>query len=105
MGGIVNHLLNVLHIKCLPGDIPTEIEILMEEVEPNQVVHVSDLKLSDKIEIQNQPSDTIVTVAEAKAEVVKEEEGEEGAESEVAAGEAKAESADGDKDEKAKGKE
>jgi len=103
MGGIVNHLLNVLHIKCLPGDIPAEIDILMEEVELNQVVHVSDLKVSDKIEIQNHPSDAVVTVAEAKAVVEKATDEEEVAEGEPAKADAKA--AEGDKEDKAKGKE
>ncbi|MGV7220960.1 MAG: 50S ribosomal protein L25 [Nitrospinales bacterium] len=105
MGGIVNHLLNVLHIKCLPGDIPAEIEILMEEIELNQVVHVSDLKVSDKIEIQNQPSDAVVTVAEAKAVVEEKPDEEEEAEGEPAKADAKATPAEGDKEEKAKGKE
>ena len=107
MGGIVNHLLNSLHIKCLPGDIPAEIEILMEEIELNQVVHVSDLKVSDKIEIQNHPSDAVVTVAEPKAVVEKEtdEEEVEAAEGEPAKADGKAESAEGDKEDKAKGKE
>jgi len=105
MGGIVNHLLNVLHIKCLPGDIPAEIEILMEEIELNEVVHVSDLKVSDKIEIQNQPSDAVVTVAEPKAVVEPETDKEEEAEGEPATVDAKDESADGDKEEKAKDKE
>jgi large subunit ribosomal protein L25 len=105
MGGIVNHLLNVLHIKCLPGDIPAEIEILMEEIELNQVVHVSDLKVSDKIEIQNQPSDAVVTVAEAKAVVETTTEEEEEAEGEPVKADAKDTPADGEKEEKAKGKE
>ena len=44
MGGIVNHMLKLLHVKCLPGDIPSEINVMMEEVELNQVVHISDLR-------------------------------------------------------------
>lgn len=101
-GGVVNHMLQILHIKCLPSDIPSEIVVNMAEVLLNQVVHVSDLQVPDKIEIVNQPGDTVVTVAEVKEKVAIAEEEEEAVEGEEAAGEAKAEAAEGDK---AKGKE
>ena len=69
MGGIVNHMMKILHIKCLPSDIPSEINVLMEEVQLNQVVHVSDLQVPENIEILNQPGDSVVTIAELKEQV------------------------------------
>jgi len=105
MGGIVNQMLKFLHIKCLPGDIPSEVTVLMEEVELHQVVHISDLKVSDKIEIQNQPGDAVVTVAEAKVEVEEKEEDVEVVEGELATDDAEGEAAEEDKAEKTKGKE
>lgn len=106
MGGIVNHMMKMLHIKCLPGDIPAEIIVLMEEVLMNQVVHITDLKVSDKIEILHQPGESVVTVAEVKEVVEEVPEGEEALEGEQAEEETKAgDEAEGDKSAKAKDKE
>lgn len=78
LGALVNHLVHTLDIECLPGEIPREIVINMAEVEMDQVVHVSDLKVSENIHILNRPGDAVVTV---HIEKVKQEkaEGEEGA--------------------------
>ncbi len=107
LGGIVNHIMKILHIKCLPGDIPAEVTVLMEEVQLNQVVHISDLQVSDKIEVLHQPGDSVVTVAEVKEIEEEKPEDEEVLEGELAEGEIKAESdaAEEDKSEKPKGKE
>lgn len=107
MGGVVNHMLKILHIKCLPGDIPSEITVPMEDVQLNQVVHISDLQVSDKVEVLNQPGDSVVTVAEVKEQVEETPEDAEAVEGEQVAGETKAEgaTAEGDKSEKPKGKE
>jgi len=107
MGGVVNHMLKILHIKCLPGDIPSEINVLMEEVQLNQVVHISDLQVSGAIEVLNQPGDSVVTVAEVKEKVEETPEDTEALEGEQAAEEPKAEgaAAEGDKSDKPKGKE
>jgi large subunit ribosomal protein L25 len=68
-GGIANHILRNLHVECLPSDIPASIEVQMAEVELNQVVHVSDLKISDKIRVLNRPSEAVVSVFQEKEEV------------------------------------
>jgi len=74
LGGLVNHATRTLEIECLPHNIPSEITVNMEEVVLGQVVHVSDLKLSDEIEILNNPGDAVVAVT---VEKVKEEKTEE----------------------------
>jgi len=86
LGAMVNHLIHTLDIECLPGEIPREIVINMAEVELDQVVHVSDLKLADGIEVLTGLGDAVVTV---HVEKVKEEkaEGEGAAEGEAAAAE------------------
>lgn len=106
MGGIVNHMMKILHIKCLPADIPAEINILMEEVQMNQVVHITDLKVPGEIEILHQPGESVVTVAEVKEVVEEIPEGEEALEGEPTEEETKAaDEAEADKSAKAKDKE
>lgn len=69
-GGLANHILRTLHVECLPADIPESIVVQMAEVDLNQVIHVSDLKVSDKIRILNHPTEAVVSVYQEKEEVV-----------------------------------
>jgi large subunit ribosomal protein L25 len=82
-GGHVNHIIRALEIESLPKDIPENIEVEMGEIELNQTVHVSDLKLGESVSIINNPNDVVVNV---HLEKVKEEK----AEGEEAEGEAAA---------------
>lgn len=50
-GGIISHLLNDIEIACLPDDLPEFIEVDLGTVNLNQTLHLSDLKLSDKISL------------------------------------------------------
>lgn len=85
-GGIVEHNLHALSIRCLPGEIPENVAVMMADVLLDQVVHVSDLKVPENLEVLNPPSEAVVSVHEVKVKEEKaEEEGEEVAE---AAGEA-----------------
>lgn len=89
-GGIVEHNLHALSIKCLPGEIPENIAVMMADVLLDQVVHVSDLKVPENLEVLDPPSGAVVSVHEVKVKEEKaEEEGEEVAEAaEEAAGDA-----------------
>ncbi len=86
MGGLVEHSLHELELRCLPANIPHEIKVDMTQVKMDQVVHVSDLLIPENVEVINDSGDVVVSVHEVK---VQEEaapvEGEEG-EGEVAAG-------------------
>ena len=73
MGGLVNQVIKVLHIECLPADIPQFVEVDITTVELGQVLHVSDLSLSDKVKILHKPSDAIVSVYLEKAKEEKSE--------------------------------
>lgn len=44
-GGVVSHLLTEIDIVCLPKDLPEYLEVDMLEVNLNETVHLSDLKL------------------------------------------------------------
>ena len=50
-GGIISHNMNEVEISCLPKDLPEFIEIDMEAVELNQVIHLSDLTLPEGVSI------------------------------------------------------
>jgi len=86
-GGHVNHIIRALEIESLPKDIPEKIEVQMGEVELNEMIRVSELKLDGSLTILNNPNDVVVNVhlEKVKEETVEVEEGEEG--EEAAAGE------------------
>lgn len=87
-GGMVNHAVKEIEVECLPGDIPDVIEVNMPDVKLGEVVHISDLKLSDKLEIMDDPGNAVVSIYVEKVKEKATEEGE-AAEAEAAATEEK----------------
>ena len=87
LGGLVEHNLHTLAVKCLPGEIPESIKVDMTQVQLDQVLHVSDLTVPDNLEVQNNPSESVVSVHEVKVkeEVPEEEEVVEGVEEDAEA--------------------
>jgi len=77
-GGLVNHAVKEIEVECLPGDIPDEIEINMPDVKLGEVVHISDLKVYDKLTIIDDPGNAVVSiyVEKVKEEAPAEEEAE-----------------------------
>ena len=71
LGGIVNHVAKLLDVECLPGNIPNQLSVNMEEVQLGQVVHVSDLELPQGAACFTNPGNAVVSVY---IEKVKEEE-------------------------------
>jgi large subunit ribosomal protein L25 len=75
--GLILQTINELEIESLPGDIPSEIEVDISKLEEvGQNIHVEDLKIDrDKVEVNNEPGDVVVSVqtAEMKEEPVEEE--------------------------------
>ena len=49
MGGSVSHLLNELHIICLPKDLPEQIEVDLAGLELDEMLHLSDLDLPEGV--------------------------------------------------------
>jgi large subunit ribosomal protein L25 len=50
-GGVVSHLMTEVDITCLPKDLPEFLTVDMANIELNQSVHLSDLKLPDGVTI------------------------------------------------------
>jgi large subunit ribosomal protein L25 len=71
-GGILEHLLRELEVRCLAMDLPEQVEVSIGELGLGQAIHVRDIKLGDKVEILNDPELTVVSVMAPR--VVAEEE-------------------------------
>ena len=113
-GGSVSRLMNDVEVSCLPRDLPEYFEVDISELDLNEMLHLSDIKLPEGVEIPElaqgpEHDHAIVSIHVIKAAPVEEEieavEGEEAGEAAAAEGEAPAEDAggesggDGDKEE------
>jgi large subunit ribosomal protein L25 len=116
-GGSVMQLVNDVEISCLPKDLPEYFEVDIEQLGLNEMLHLSDIKLPEGVEIpelaQGPEQDrAIVSIQHIKVAPVEEEveeidgeaaEGEEGeaqaADADTAADEAGGDHGGGDKDE------
>ena len=73
-GGIVEHLATELEITCLPRHLPEYIEVDISQLELNQILHLSDLKLPEGVKLvalehnQNLPVVTITPPQREEAE-------------------------------------
>lgn len=77
-GGVLSQPLNELEIRCVPANIPGQINVEVSTLEIGDSLHVSDLSLGEGIEVLTEDGRTIVTVTVPRA--VEEPEPEEGLE-------------------------
>ena len=106
-GGSVSQLMNDVEVSCLPRDLPEYFEVDIEDLGLNEMLHLSDIKLPEGVEIPElaqgpEHDHAIVSIHVIKVveepeeeEVAEEAEGEEG-EAPAAEGDAPAEDAGGD---------
>ena len=63
-GGVVNHVITEVELECLAKNIPDHIEVDISEMHVGDVVHLSDLKLPEGVEVlalkQGEEHDTAV---------------------------------------------
>jgi large subunit ribosomal protein L25 len=65
--GVLTMGLSTLHIKALPTDIPTAIEVDISRIEDfNTVLHVSDLDLGDKVQVLTAPEEVVATITPSR---------------------------------------
>ena len=69
-GGIVDFVTRELEIECLPADIPEKILVDISHLELGKHLRVSDLKVSDKVDVLMEPDVVIVHVVMPRAEEV-----------------------------------
>lgn len=73
-GGTLSQSLNDLEVRCLPKDIPGQIEVNVEALEIGDAIHVADLTV-ENAEVLTDPARTIVAVLAPRIEEEPEEEG------------------------------
>ena len=50
-GGVVNHLLTEVEVRCLPRYLPEYLEVDVVDLELNQIYHLSDIKLPEGVSL------------------------------------------------------
>jgi large subunit ribosomal protein L25 len=68
-GGILEQLLREVEIRCAPREIPEAIHVDVSGLNVHEVLHVSDLKVGENIEILTEPEIVIATVSVVREEV------------------------------------
>jgi len=85
-GGAVSQLITEVEISCLPANLPEYIEVDLAEMELDQIVHLSDLKVADGVELielsQGEGHDQPVASCQVLRAAVEEEDTAEGEEAE-----------------------
>ena len=69
-GGILNQVMHEVEIECLPGDIPSHIDVDVTGLEINGTVHIKDLPHAEKLTFLDDEDATVahVTVMREEAE-------------------------------------
>ncbi len=62
-GGMIQHVMNELDVKCLPKDLPEFIEVDLKDIDGSHPLHVSELKLPAGVEAVHHGSDDPVVAA------------------------------------------
>jgi len=70
---IIEELLKELKVKCLPTDLIDIIEVDISKLEKiGDIIKISDLNISDKIEIENDLDDVVILASKPKVEKTEE---------------------------------
>jgi large subunit ribosomal protein L25 len=72
-GGILEHVLREVEIECLPGDIPSHLDVDVSGLELHGSIHVSDLPHSGSIKFLGDEGATVAHVTAIREEVVEPE--------------------------------
>lgn len=68
-GGVLSQVLREIKVLCEPSKIPDFIEVDVSGLKPDEPIHVSDVKVEEGVEIQEQPDAVVATII-----IIKEEE-------------------------------
>jgi large subunit ribosomal protein L25 len=83
--GVLEQIIREIEIRCEPREIPDSLDVDVSNLDVHDVLHVSDIKVSEAVEILTDPDQVIATIGIVKEEVAPAPviEGEEPAEPEV----------------------
>lgn len=68
-GGVLDHHLHRLTVKVLPADIPEHIDVDVTDLTVGHAIHIRDITIA-KGEIMNDPDVSVVSIIQARAEIV-----------------------------------
>jgi large subunit ribosomal protein L25 len=68
LGGALHQVFRQVPVSCVPGKIPTKIEVDVTNLGLNQALHVSDVKMPEGVTLALAPTTTLVTLAMIKEE-------------------------------------
>ena len=71
-GGILDQILREVEIECLPGDIPSHIDVDVSGLEINGSIHISDLPHAAKLKFLDEETALVAHVTVLREEVVAE---------------------------------
>ena len=69
-GGILGQVLHEVEIECLPGDIPSHIDVDVANLEVNGTIHISDLPHSKSIKFLGEETALVAHITMMKEEAV-----------------------------------
>jgi len=67
-GGILSQVLHEVEVECLPGNIPSHIDVDISNLEMNQSIHISDLPHSDELKFLGEENAVVANVTFVRAE-------------------------------------
>jgi large subunit ribosomal protein L25 len=68
-GGVLSQILHEVEIECLPGDIPSHIDVVVSELEVGGAIHISDLPHAAKLKFLGEEDALVAHVTLMKEEV------------------------------------
>jgi large subunit ribosomal protein L25 len=69
-GGLLEHVLREVEVECLPGDIPSHLDVDVSGLGLHGVIHISDLPHSGSIKFLGEENATVAHVVATKEEAV-----------------------------------
>lgn len=67
-GGVLEQIIHDLAVRCIPSNIPESVEVDVSHLALGDVMHISDIQLSEGVEVRIAPERTICAVAMPKEE-------------------------------------
>ena len=83
LGGLLDQVMHTIMVECLPADLPETVNVDVSELEIGSALHVSDLKLGNKVSILSDADAVVAGVSAPKVELEEDEDEDVGAEPEV----------------------
>ncbi|MFL2876923.1 MAG: 50S ribosomal protein L25 [Pontiellaceae bacterium] len=83
LGGLLDQVMHTILVECLPADLPETVNVDVSELEIGSALHVSDLKLGNKVAILSDTDALVAGVSAPKVDLEDDEDEDVEAEPEV----------------------